>query len=217
MLQTYDVLVIGTGPVGMRVALVGPADAVKRDGRTVAILDGSVKLLNTLGCWDVIRPFSAPLSHMRIIDDTGSLFRAPPVTFKASELKLDAFGYNVELADLVTCLADFVSNETRIKRFDTRVSEFTLNEGGTVSAYLASGETLSAPVIIGADGRKSSVRSFAKINTKEWSYPQTAFTAKFKHQRDHHDISTEFHTRQGPFTLVPLPNKLRVMPGFVIV
>ncbi len=218
MLQTYDVLVIGTGPVGlvaalgfakagMRVALVGPADAVKRDGRTVAILDGSVKLLNTLGCWDVIRPFSAPLSHMRIIDDTGSLFRAPPVTFKASELKLDAFGYNVELADLVSCLSDFVSNETRIERFDTRVSEFTSNEGGTVSAYLASGETLSAHVVIGADGRKSSVRSFAKINTKEWSYPQTALTAKFKHQRDHHDISTEFHTRQGPFTLVPLPNK----------
>jgi 2-octaprenyl-6-methoxyphenol hydroxylase len=218
MLQTFDMLIIGTGPVGYvsaiglaragrKVALIGPADTVKRDGRTVAILDGSVQLLGRLGCWDAIHPYSAPLSHMRMIDDTGSLFRAPPVTFKSSELKLDAFGYNVELADLVACLSHIASNVPLITRFDSHVAELNTASDGHLTARLASGQTLFAPVIIGADGRKSVVRTFAGIEAKEWSYPQTALTAIFKHQRDHHDISTEFHTRQGPFTLVPLPGK----------
>jgi len=218
MFQTFDMLIIGTGPVGyvsaigfaqtgMKVALIGPADSVKRDGRTVAILDGSVQLLGRLGCWDAISPFAAPLSHMRIIDDTGSLFRAPPVTFKSSELKLDAFGYNVELADLVACLSNIASEQALITRFDSHVSELSTTADGKSAAILASGQTLYAPVIVGADGRKSAVRAFAGIEAKEWSYPQTALTAVFKHQRDHHDISTEFHTRQGPFTLVPLPGK----------
>ena len=218
MPQTYDVLIIGRGPVGyvtaigfaqagLNVALIGPAETIKRDGRTVAILDGSVELLTKLGCWEAIRPFAAPLSYMRIIDDTGSLFRAPPVTFKASELKLDAFGYNVELPDLTACLAGIASDTQNITRFDTRVSAYALNDIGNSSVQLATGEILYAPVLIGADGRKSSVRLSAQINVKEWSYPQTALTAIFKHQRDHHDISTEFHTRQGPFTLVPLPDR----------
>src|SRR5262249_7002352 len=37
------------------------------------------------------------------------------------------------------------------------------------------------------------------------AYPQTALTFTLAHTRPHHDISTEFHTAQGPFTLVPLP------------
>jgi 2-octaprenyl-6-methoxyphenol hydroxylase len=218
MLQSFDCLIVGTGPVGyvaaiglaragMKVALIGSADSVKRDGRTVAILDGSVRLLDRLGCWDAIKPFSAPLSYMRMIDDTGSLFRAPPVTFKASELKLDAFGYNVELADIVACLSDIALNHALITRFDAQVLTLKSAEYGNSAAILASGQTLDAPIIIGADGRKSLVRAFAGIEAKEWSYPQTALTAIFNHQRDHHDISTEFHTRQGPFTLVPLPGK----------
>jgi 2-octaprenyl-6-methoxyphenol hydroxylase len=30
-------------------------------------------------------------------------------------------------------------------------------------------------------------------------------TLQLRHARDHDDVSTEFHTREGPFTLVPLP------------
>ena len=45
------------------------------------------------------------------------------------------------------------------------------------------------------------------IATREWSYPQVALTALLSHDRPHREVSTEFHTRQGPFTLVPLPGK----------
>ena len=38
-------------------------------------------------------------------------------------------------------------------------------------------------------------------------YPQVAVTATLAHSRPHGDVSTEFHTKTGPFTLVPLPGE----------
>jgi len=216
MTHSFDALVIGTGPVGyvaalalaqsgQAVALIGPKAALQRDGRTVALLDSSVEMLKSLGVWDSVSVKAAPLALMRIIDDTGSLFRAPPVTFKASELKLDAFGYNIELVDLVSILAEAVSNHSEITRVEEAVSEFALDENRDCVAKLESGRLLTAALFIGADGKNSMVRAFAGIASKQWEYKQTAITAIFSHKRDHEDISTEFHTRQGPFTLVPLP------------
>ena len=218
MLHPEKILVIGTGPVGyvaaiamaragMKVGLIGPETIPVRDGRTVAMLDGSVQYLKSLGLWDNIAPSSAPLAHMRMIDDTGSLFRAPPVTFKASELNLEAFGYNIELADLVSQLSAAVKEIPGIERIIGQVSDLRSDEIRNCLVTLDSGAVIQASVLIGADGKSSAVRSFADIAVKEWSYPQSALTAVFSHSRDHNDISTEFHTRHGPFTLVPLPGR----------
>lgn len=218
MSERVDCLVVGTGPVGMvaacalaqkglTVGLAGPEAIPERDGRTVAILDSGVKLLETLGLWGNARDVSAPLIEMRIIDDTGSLFRAPPVTFRASELRLDAFGQNIELTDLVAQLARGLKSQTNLKQWPEAVAKFKRGSNGIIEAELASGATIECGMLIGADGRNSKVREFAGIQTKDWHYPQTALTAIFSHERDHDDRSTEFHTRSGPFTLVPLKGR----------
>ncbi|MGL4812222.1 MAG: FAD-dependent monooxygenase, partial [Beijerinckiaceae bacterium] len=59
-------------------------------------------------------------------------------------------------------------------------------------------------LVIGADGLRSPVRGWCNIAVKEWSYPQTALTTILSHTKPHQDTSTEFHTREGPFTLVPM-------------
>ncbi len=217
-MNSTDVLVIGTGPVGYsaalalaqsgrKVALIGTHVLPARDGRTVALLDGSVNYLTSLGLWDAISATSAPLSVMRMLDDTGSLFRPPPVSFKASELGLKAFGYNVELTDLVRVLTDATKLNSDIVRVHGQVLNVNFHNTGDCIVTLDSNTQWSAPLIVGADGRNSVVRRSAEIAIKEWSYPQTALTAILSHQRDHDDISTEFHTREGPFTLVPLPGR----------
>ena len=38
-------------------------------------------------------------------------------------------------------------------------------------------------------------------------YAQTALAFNLEHIRPHHDFQTEFHTANGPFTLVPLPGR----------
>lgn len=211
----FDCLIVGTGPVGMvaasglaqsgiSIGLIGPEPNLSRDGRTVAILDKGVRLLQSLGLWNEIEKQSAPLTEMRIIDDTGSLFRAPPVTFRAHELGLEAFGQNVELADLVTHFSKSLSAQKAIHMIPDSVQTFKRDSNGLIELELASGKNIKCKILIGADGKNSKVRDFAEIKTKKWDYPQSALTALFSHELDHEDRSTEFHKRSGPFTLVPL-------------
>jgi 2-octaprenyl-6-methoxyphenol hydroxylase len=75
-----------------------------------------------------------------------------------------------------------------------------------VTIKLADG-TARARLVAGADGQRSLCRIAAGIGSDRRAYPQTAITANLAHDRPHHNVSTEFHTGTGPFTLVPLPGR----------
>lgn len=210
--KTTDILVCGAGAtglvatlalrgLGLQVSLVGKLDTL-RTARTVALLDGSVRLLKNLNVFPLLLPHAAALRTMRIVDATGALFRAPTVAFHASEIGLHAFGWNIENVDLADQLRPLVADHWT----DDRLVRFEFGRDG-VSALCATGQTITARLIIAADGRHSPARAAAGIGTREWAYPQVALTAILGHRVPHQDASTEFHTRQGPFTLVPLPDR----------
>lgn len=212
MSDSFDIIIVGAGAVGLaagigfaragqRVAVVG-ADGARRDGRTVALMETSLHVLDQLGLRATVEEHGAPLIHLRIIDDTGRLLRAPPVTFDSAEIGLDAFGFNVEAATLVDILAAEADRTARLVRI--RENAAAVKDG---CVTLGDGVSIRAPLVIGADGRHSMVRKAAGVGAKEWTYDQTAVTAIFAHHRSHRDTSTEFHTAEGPFTLVPLPGK----------
>ncbi len=211
-----DIAIVGAGAVGLAaalalartgrsVAVLGPMQA-PRDGRTIALLDGSWRLLGEFGLTEVLVDRAAPLAVMRLVDDTGSLFRQPPVEFRASEVGLEAFGWNVENAELVEALAAKLRENGAISHVPGLVTGITADGSGVT----LTGEGFSpmrARLVVGADGRQSRVRAAAGIAARDWLYPQVALTAIFAHARDHRESSTEFHTRKGPFTLVPLPGR----------
>jgi 2-octaprenyl-6-methoxyphenol hydroxylase len=143
---------------------------------------------------------------MRIIDDTGSLFRPPPVAFTSSEIGLDAFGWNIENATLVEKLAGTVRHHGHLTMLPRQAVGY---EAGAdfASVTLQEGPPVRARLVVAADGRNSRLRQIAGIEVKTWSYPQSAVAAILAHDRDHREASTEFHTRHGPFTLVPLPGR----------
>lgn len=214
--QHCDIAIVGAGAVGLaaalalatagwQVVLFGQASA-PRDGRTVALLDGSWRLLEALGLTQALDEVAAPLAVMRLVDDTGSLFRQPPVEFKAAELGLPAFGWNIENAVLVEAMATKAAAEPRIRMVPQAVTEIT---AGADSVRLAGDgfQPVEARLVVGADGRKSRVREAAGITARDWSYPQVALTAILSHRREHQDASTEFHTRSGPCTLVPMSGR----------
>ena len=211
-----DVIVVGGGPAGLFAALALKAagfDVIvlagpRRPGldqRTSALLDGSVSALKTLRVWDGIAAKAAPLRVMRLVDDTGRLIRAPLFEGRCEEIGLDAFGYNIANADLNAGLRAAV-DRAGITVIDAAAEAVALAPDAA-SVRLAGGRTLEARLVAGADGRASLVRAAAGIETIETRYPQTAVTANFSHSRPHDDVSTEFHTPSGPFTLVPLPGQ----------
>lgn len=211
-----DIAIVGAGAVGLAAALAFAADGWRvvlfgkptapRDGRTVALLDGSWRLLDGLGLLPALEEKAAPLAVMRLVDDTGSLFRQPPVEFMASELGLEAFGWNIENVELVAAMAAIVQANRAIRILPHFVSE--LEPGDEAVTLSGDGfEPLRARLVVGADGRQSRVRIAAGIQACDWTYPQIALTAILSHRREHRESSTEFHTRSGPCTLVPLPGR----------
>ncbi|WP_299567754.1 FAD-dependent monooxygenase [Enterovirga sp.] len=212
MEQKVDIAVVGAGPVGLAAALaaaaagyetclVGPA-AERRDGRTAALMVPAVELLRSFGIWPALASTAGALRSLRIVDDTGSLFRPPPVTFRAAEIGLEAFGWNVENAALVEALAAELQRQAVPWR-TSLVADYEVDEEARLR--LADGTVLRARLVIAADGRRSRIREAAGIAARQHRYPQAAFTTLLRHERPHGDVSTEFHRRAGPFTLVPLP------------
>ena len=209
-----DIIVAGAGVVGLSLAIalarsghavtaLGPLD-IRRNGRTVALLDGSVRMLAALGVWPHVAGQAAPLAVMRIVDATGSLFASPPVAFRADEIGLAAFGYNVENAALLEALESIARMTPGLSRIEGHLVRSRV-EAGLRIVETGSGAHHSARLLVAADGADSPARDDAGIGTDEHAYPQVALTMLLTHAASHHDASTEFHTREGPFTLVPLP------------
>jgi 2-octaprenyl-6-methoxyphenol hydroxylase len=207
------VIVVGGGPAGLTAAVVLAtagvetaliAPAPPADARTTALLASSVTALETLGVWERCRADAAPLRFLRLVDDTGRLLRAPEVRFDAGEIGLDAFGYNVANRHLIAALDARVAELSTLTRYATAARDIVIGSGA-VTVTLGSGEKVTAPLVIGADGRQSLCRRAAGIETDRREGTQAALALSFAHSRPHHDTSTEFHTPDGPFTTVPLP------------
>ena len=69
---------------------------------------------------------------------------------------------------------------------------------------LASGEVISANLIIGADGRASGTAKRAHIKRTGWGYDQTGIVCAVGHEKPHNGIAHQFFMPAGPLAILPL-------------
>ena len=210
----FDVAIVGGGPAGLAAAIAIAQSGAKAaliarrspyaDNRTTALLGGSVDFLQALEVWPRCQDKAAELRVMRLVDDTGRLIRAPEVRFSCDEIGLDAFGYNIENRILVSALEERAAVISGLTRFDDEAATIHAGED-RVTIELANGGSLSAQLAVGADGRHSLCREAAGIAVRRRELHQAALTFSVGHSRPHQNISTEFHTPEGPCVFVPLP------------
>lgn len=220
MAKTTDgtILVAGTGPAGLAAALAiaslgrgvvlaGPAPNLE-DRRTTALMLPAYNFLERHGVTGALDERIAPMRVMRVVDLTERLIRSPTVTFSASEVGEEAFGYNIPNAALNAALADAVRARANITWHESLVDEWQLGNDA-VTAHLSDGTTVRALLAAAADGRNSPARQAAGIATSTRRLPQSALVFNFAHERHHGYTSTEFHTENGPCAQVPLPGGRR--------
>ena len=213
--KTTDILISGGGVPGLTLALLlgglgldvaviephppGPVATIKPDGRTAALMAKSINILTAAGVWNNCAPHGAPLNILRIIESEKA--RAD---FHADEIGLSCFGINMPNNLQRAILTEKAAGNPHIKLITATLADFQTDDMG-VTATLSDGQPLRARILVGADGRKSTVRDKSGIAVWERDYGQSAITCLIDHSRPHDNISTEFHRSGGPFTIVPLP------------
>lgn len=211
----YTALVAGGGPAGLAAAILLATSGVRTalitpesrsDPRTIALMAPSIRLLEHIGLWPgALQDKTAPLKGLEIVDDTGNLVQAPRLTFAASEVGEDAFGWNLPLDLLIPALVARAA-EAGVTTITARCLS-ARSDADTIAVTLDNGQTLSARVALAADGAHSALRTAAGIAVDRWNYDQDAFVTSFNHTADHRCFSVETHKRHGAFTTVPLPGR----------
>ena len=202
-----DAIVVGGGLAGVAAAIAAAKAGLKTihlapagppDRRTSALMMPSVDFLRSAGLIDEPGALGHALTQIRIIDATNRLIRAPETLFDAQEAGMAAFGWNfanIKLMERFHAVAGSLPN------LETRNAGATDLLGTTIT--LTDASKLSAPLIVGADGKKSLVRTRAGITTRETVFTQAALVCDLDLGRPIAGASIEFHYPQGPFTLVP--------------
>jgi 2-octaprenyl-6-methoxyphenol hydroxylase len=79
-----------------------------------------------------------------------------------------------------------------------------VRDGAGVRVAVEDGRAVTAPLLVGAEGRGSPTREAAGIAMARWSYDHSAIVATVSHQRPHGNIAYEIFYPTGPFAILPM-------------
>lgn len=206
-----DIIVAGGGLSGLAAAIFAAkagysviqlAPKTKEDPRTSALMTPSVAPLIASGLIGAPEDIGTPLSKIRIIDCTRRLVRAPETLFDSAAAGVEAFGWNFSNAALNVAFSKVTGALKNYSQYDDTLATFeTAAEGVTVRT--GDGAMLKSRMLVGADGKNSTVRKLAGIDVRQNVHKQSALVCDLRLQRGLDGTSVEFHYDVGPFTLVP--------------
>lgn len=207
----FDIAIVGGGLTGKAAAYVAAragfstvhiAPVAPPDRRTSALMLPSVAFMQRCGLIAEPQSLGVPLTQIRIIDATERLLRAPETLFDSSEFGDQAFGWNFANIRLGEAFDTAVAPLSNLESLATTLTGARRTEEFW-ELDIADGSSVSVKLLVGADGKASSVRKFAGIDVREHRFGQSALVCDLELERPLHGCSTEFHYPNGPFTLVP--------------
>ncbi|WP_108461855.1 FAD-dependent monooxygenase [Devosia naphthalenivorans] len=216
--QSFDVLIVGGGPVGLTLALalaqsargirIGLVDrrplSVPRDNRASAIAAGVRRVFEVLGVWPLMLAHSQAITAMRITDSgQGDIARPSFLTFEGDVAPGEPFAHMVPNHVSAQVLLDAVSDKITVIA-PAEITGFAA-AGKLAQLQLADGQILAAPLVVAADGARSALRGMAGIGVLGRPYGQTGLVATISHELPHDGVAYEHFRPAGPFASLPLP------------
>lgn len=224
----YDVLIAGAGMAGATFALAAaqgglrpvlvdpqPFDAQLAptfDGRSTAIAFSTFRMLDALGVGEALRPHACRMDRILVTDGRrpGAASRAASpafLRFDADEIgdRTDGepLGYMVENRRIRSALAEAIGAAGVAVLAPAAVASVEAGPARS-GVTLRDGRVLEVPLVVGAEGRGSTVRTQARIDTVGWGYEQAGVVATVSLGRDHGNVAHEYFLPAGPFAILPL-------------
>lgn len=217
MKQDFDIVIVGGGMVGAALgcALGGSQLQVAvleqqmpeafspqqpHDLRVSALSIASRKIMEMVGAWEGIntRRF-CPFRRMRVWETRGD------AEFCSDDIQQRDLGYIVENRVTQLAFLDRLIEFDNVQllcparidklRYDPLRSEITLQDGRTITAKL----------LVAADGGQSRVRQAAGIGVTSWDYGQHALVIYIETDYEQQDITWQRFVPSGPQAFLPLP------------
>lgn len=214
----YDVVIIGAGMVGatlasllsrsgFSVALVEaheppPFDPEADVGlRVSAISPGSANVLDQAGVWKQINQHRLrPYRRMQIEDGIDT----EPLLFDAPTFNMERLGTIVENTLMQWSLWQMVTSTAMVDcHCPDQLEEIEFFPDRN-RVLLASGKTITATLVVGADGARSGVRKAIGISHDQWTYNQHALVAVVGKQKANPGVAWQRFLPGGPLAFLPL-------------
>jgi 2-polyprenylphenol 6-hydroxylase len=216
-MQSFDVIVVGAGIVGLVQAL-----SLKNSGLSVAVIDSqlppeaptgepqlrvsaltiaSQNVLQALGAWQNIETQRrVAYQGMQVWEKDSFGY----IEFNGQAVEQDHLGYIVENQAIQASLWQQAVDADFIHLYPaTQIKKLALSSQGNFISF-SDERMVSARLIIGADGANSLVRQQANFPLTFWDYEQRAIVATVKTTQSHGNIARQIFTPSGPLAFLPL-------------
>ncbi|MFZ6649419.1 UbiH/UbiF family hydroxylase [Undibacterium sp. TJN25] len=218
-----DVCIVGNGAVGkaaalgfsqagLRVSLLSPPGATPAvrsedwDVRVYALNHVAQRLLSGLKVWGALDAERvAPVEAMQVYGDASSA--AGKLNFDAYGAHTDSLAWIVEDRNLNQALDSALKFAQNVSIVAGRATELRV-DADEARVQLENGDSLSAALVVGADGAQSWVRGQCEIGLDYRPYGQQGVVSNFACEKPHNGVAYQwFDEAHGIIALLPLPGQ----------
>jgi 2-octaprenyl-6-methoxyphenol hydroxylase len=215
----YDLLIIGGGLVGaslacalgrsgLRIGVVEPVpfkaeQQPSYDDRAIALAQGTQRIFSGMDLWERLAEEVTPILQIHVSDRGRFGF----TRLRHEEAGVAALGYTATARLLGHVLVGRLSELDRVEVLcPARLEDVSPGDDAIHAEINVNGEcrSLSARLLVAADGADSAVRERFGIPVTLWDYGQSAIVANVTSQLDHENVAYERFTEKGPIALLPM-------------
>ena len=214
----FDVLIVGGGLVGaslaaalaplpLKVAVVeavpfGSRSQPSFDDRATALSEGSRRVFQSMGVWSGMAAEAAPIRRIHVSDKG----RLGATRLTADEAHVEALGWVTPNRLIGKALVEFIAGKENIRVLaPAKLRSFSAETAG-VRAEIEADQplTLTAKLLIAADGAQSEIRAKLGVAADKTDYAQTAIVCNVRVERPESETAFERFADDGPLALLPM-------------